>query len=217
MSPTPHPQAVFVADHLALDFVNSRSTPSGVWTDWLRDGADLIAWLEQVGVIEAAIASDFRARFESRELDSVAEQARWLREWLRTFVKEHAGRELGADAVAALAPLNRVLARDDSYRQIGAGNPATQHGRGLHGYRLRQQRVQRWTTPEQLLQPIAEAIADLVCSADFRRIRGCDGSDCALMFLDRTKAQTRRWCSMATCGNRAKVAAHRARAAGMRE
>jgi predicted RNA-binding Zn ribbon-like protein len=217
MSPTPRPQAVFVADHLALDFINSRSTPSGVWTDWLGDGADLIAWLEQAGAIEAAIASELRVRFESRELDDVAEQARWLREWLRTFVKQHAGRELGADAVAALAPLNRVLASGESYRQIAAEEPASPNGHGLHGYRLRQQRVQRWTTPEQLLQPIAEAIADLVCSVDFRRIRGCAGSDCALIFVDRTKAQARRWCSMATCGNRAKVAAHRARAAGMRE
>jgi predicted RNA-binding Zn ribbon-like protein len=76
--------------------------------------------------------------------------------------------------------------------------------------------VQRWTAPEQLLQPLAEAISDLICHADFRRIRNCNGSDCALMFLDRTKAGGRRWCSMTTCGNRAKVAAHRARAAGAR-
>jgi len=72
--------------------------------------------------------------------------------------------------------------------------------------------VRRWTSPDQLLQPIAGAIADLVCDADFRLIRVCEGSACTLMFLDRTKAHARRWCSMAVCGNRAKAAAYRARA-----
>jgi predicted RNA-binding Zn ribbon-like protein len=67
-----------------------------------------------------------------------------------------------------------------------------------------------------LLQPLAEAIADLVSHADFRLIRACEGSACTLMFLDKTKAHARRWCSMALCGNRAKVAAHRARASGKR-
>jgi predicted RNA-binding Zn ribbon-like protein len=76
--------------------------------------------------------------------------------------------------------------------------------------------VRRWTTPEQLLQPIAEAIAYLACHADFRLIRACEGSACTLMFLDRTKAHAWRGCSMAACGNRAKAAAHRARSAGRR-
>ena len=71
--------------------------------------------------------------------------------------------------------------------------------------------VRRWESPGELLQPIDEAAADLVCHQDFRLIRACEGSACTLLFLDRTKAHTRRWCSMAVCGNRAKAAAHRAR------
>jgi predicted RNA-binding Zn ribbon-like protein len=64
---------------------------------------------------------------------------------------------------------------------------------------------------EDELEPIAEAAADLICNQDFRLIRSCGGSACTLVFLDRTKAHTRRWCRMAVCGNRAKAAAHRAR------
>jgi predicted RNA-binding Zn ribbon-like protein len=45
------------------------------------------------------------------------------------------------------------------------------------------------------------------------RIRHCEASDCGLVFFDVSRAGTRRWCSMQTCGNRAKVRAHRARAA----
>ncbi len=64
-------------------------------------------------------------------------------------------------------------------------------------------RIRRWESPDELLLPIAEAAADLVCSADFRLIRACEGHACTLLFLDRTKAHGRRWCSMAVCGNRA--------------
>lgn len=45
------------------------------------------------------------------------------------------------------------------------------------------------------------------------RIRHCAAADCGLVFFDESRAGTRRWCSMQTCGNRAKVRAHRARVA----
>ena len=58
-----------------------------------------------------------------------------------------------------------------------------------------------------------DAAADLICNHDFRLIRSCEGSACCLLFLDRTKGHGRGWCSMAVCGNRAKVEGHRARTA----
>ena len=76
------------------------------------------------------------------------------------------------------------------------------------------QPMRRWEKPEELLLPIAEAIGDLVCYADFNLIRSCENDACTLMFYDRTKGHARRWCSMAACGNRAKAAAHRARIRG---
>jgi predicted RNA-binding Zn ribbon-like protein len=198
--------AFFVGDHLALDFVNSRSRPSGVWTEWLADGADLLDWLQQASAIDAAVAGRFRAG-DARRLDEIAGQARDLRAWLRSFVEAHAGRPLEADVVAELAPLNRLLAEDRDYLQVDVADAGS-----TQEPRLVQRRLRRWTSPRQLLLPIAEAIADLVCHADFRLIRACEGSACTILFLDRTKAHARRWCSMAICGNRAKVAAYRARA-----
>ena len=76
---------------------------------------------------------------------------------------------------------------------------------------LQLRRVRRWESPGELLLPVAEAAADLMCTADFRLIRACGGHACTLLFLDRTKSHARRWCRMAVCGNRAKAAAHRAR------
>lgn len=44
------------------------------------------------------------------------------------------------------------------------------------------------------------------------RLRVCAAPDCSARFLDRSPAGRRRWCSMAGCGNRAKVRRHRSRA-----
>jgi predicted RNA-binding Zn ribbon-like protein len=44
------------------------------------------------------------------------------------------------------------------------------------------------------------------------RIRTCDADDCGIVFADDSRSRSRRWCSMARCGNRAKVRAYRSRA-----
>ena len=196
------PPPFFVGDHLALDFLNSIATPKDVPVEWLRTGRDLIDWLEQAKMMTTDVAGRFRALKEQRALDGVAERAREFRDWLREFVNRHMGKPLAAGAAKALGPLNELLAGDTSYPMVEAAG-------GEQALRLR--RVRRWDSPEELLHPIAEAAADLVCSVDFRLIRTCEGSVCSLLFLDRTKAHGRRWCSMAVCGNRAKAAAHRAR------
>jgi hypothetical protein len=74
-------------------------------------------------------------------------------------------------------------------------------------------RVHRWEIVRDVLDPVAGAAADLICNQDFRLIRSREGSVCVLVFLDRTKAHARRWCSMRVCGIRAELAAHRARRA----
>ncbi|XVQ07121.1 CGNR zinc finger domain-containing protein [Spirillospora sp. CA-255316] len=44
------------------------------------------------------------------------------------------------------------------------------------------------------------------------RVKACAHPGCVLYFHDTTKNGTRRWCSMAVCGNRAKAARHYERA-----
>jgi predicted RNA-binding Zn ribbon-like protein len=209
---TSRPAPFFVGDHMALDFLNSTAAPRGEPIEWLGDGPDLLSWLESAGAVDPQLAARIRAEDGAfRALDAVADQARSLREWLRGFVVRHAGAPLSADAIGELDSLNRLLARDDIYHQIDITEEGeSDDGEGpRRAFRWRQER--RWATPERLLQPIAEAIGDLVCTADFRLVRKCEGASCTLMFYDRTKAHGRRWCSMAVCGNRAKAAAHRAK------
>jgi predicted RNA-binding Zn ribbon-like protein len=52
-------------------------------------------------------------------------------------------------------------------------------------------------------------------SADgsWRRLRACAAPDCRWVFYDESRNGTRRWCSMSSCGNRAKTARYRARRA----
>jgi len=51
----------------------------------------------------------------------------------------------------------------------------------------------------------------LVTEVDFTHVKACEGHACTLLFVDKTRRRARRWCSMAVCGNRAKVAAFRNR------
>jgi predicted RNA-binding Zn ribbon-like protein len=66
-------------------------------------------------------------------------------------------------------------------------------------------------TPEQWLAPVAKAAAELLAGGYFELVRRCEDRDCVLWFYDRTKSHHGRWCSMAICGNRNKVAAFRQR------
>jgi predicted RNA-binding Zn ribbon-like protein len=77
--------------------------------------------------------------------------------------------------------------------------------------------TRRWHSPETLLLPIAEVMAQLVCTEDFSHVKACEGPTCTLLFADRTRGHARRWCSMALCGNRAKQAAHRHRVKAARK
>ena len=60
--------------------------------------------------------------------------------------------------------------------------------------------------PKQLLVPLAQSAADLLCRGDFSRLKRCDNSKCAAFFYDTSKNRMRRWCSGTECGNRMRVA-----------
>lgn len=61
---------------------------------------------------------------------------------------------------------------------------------------------------------IARDFAQFVCEHEPQRLKHCDNPACSMVFYDRGKNNTRRWCTMSICGNRDKVARYRARLAG---
>ena len=62
-----------------------------------------------------------------------------------------------------------------------------------------------------VLSTVARDAIDVIGGPRAARLKRCDGSRCALVFVDTSRSGRRRWCSMERCGNRAKVAAHRRR------
>ena len=62
------------------------------------------------------------------------------------------------------------------------------------------------TVAAGLMTPVhaaAWAASELLVSPAHARVRACPGGGCGWLFLDRTGR--RRWCTMATCGNRSKA------------
>jgi predicted RNA-binding Zn ribbon-like protein len=61
---------------------------------------------------------------------------------------------------------------------------------------------------------VARSAADLLVSSELERVRECAGEKCDWLFLDASRNQSRRWCDMAACGNRAKAQRNYARRRG---
>jgi predicted RNA-binding Zn ribbon-like protein len=201
----PHrPPAIFIADSLGLDFLNSIATPVDTPVDWLDSGDGLLKWLAQAKLVPGGVLDELKARAMPGELDKVADQTRALREWFRGFVGKHMGRPLTPKALNELAPLNKLLERDEAFGQITPRRDSDRHG-------LELRMTRRWRSPESLLLPVGEALATFVCQENFTDVKACEGPSCTLIFADHTRSRSRKWCSMSICGNRAKQAAHRSR------
>lgn len=203
------PPALFIADSLGLDFLNSIAVPVDATVEFIGNGEDLLSWLDQAHLVPKDVLEQFRSGAAPGELDAVATHARAFREWFRGFVREHMGKPLSDDAVAALDPLNRILARDEAYGQIVARSDS-EGAEPTSGLTFESRR--RWRSSDTLLIPIARSIADLLTTENFSDVKACQGHACTLLFVDHTRGRARRWCNMAVCGNRAKQAAHRERA-----
>lgn len=181
-------ESSFIADHPVLEMLNSVSIVDGHPVDHWQSDVDVLSWLERVG-IKAAQPSTF-------ENGAILDSARLLRETVRLMVVQRKGGEHGDPSV-----LNEFLYQAASHPRL-VWNQTDEP---------RIERVSEHLSPAQLLSPLSEQAADLICYGDFELIRECEHPDCTLWFYDRTKSHRRRWCSMAVCGNRHKVAEHRKR------
>ena len=180
----------FVGDNLAINFINTRRMVEGQLTDTLQSDSDVKAWLRRLEIPVAKGTLPFS--------DGVLLQtARDLREIALAAVRD---RKSGKNP--SLVALNRFLADAPSHAVL-----TTDDARNI-----RVTRVYGKETVEAFMAPVAEAVADLLADGDFNFVRHCEGNACVMWFYDRTKGHHRRWCTSTGCGNRAKVAAFRARA-----
>ena len=70
------PPVIFIAGDPSLDFLNSIGTPVDTVVEWLADGQDLMAWLQQAELVPPEAAATIRANCFPGELDAVAFEAR---------------------------------------------------------------------------------------------------------------------------------------------
>jgi predicted RNA-binding Zn ribbon-like protein len=180
----------FVGDNLAINFINTRRMVEGQLADTLQSDSDVKAWLRRLEVPVAKGSLPFGDGVllqGARELRQIA---------LAAVMDQKSGKK------PSLVALNRFLADAPSHAALTTDNAR----------KTRVTRVYGKETVEAFLAPVAEAIADLLANGDFDLVRHCEGKACVMWFYDRTKGHRRRWCTSTGCGNRAKVAAFRARA-----
>jgi predicted RNA-binding Zn ribbon-like protein len=166
----------------------------------LRAYGDLVSWARQAGVISEDAARKVAARAERdpRGAARALAKAKDLREaTFRVFAAEAAGRRPAPEDLDRL----NAFVRDAYAHRAVARTPA--------GY--------EWTWDAQLesfdslLWPVVRSAVELLTSGELERVRECGAADCAWLFLDTSRNQSRRWCDMKVCGNREKARRHYAR------
>ena len=184
-----------VGNNLSVDFINTRIRENGAPKELLESFDDLIAWAARANLSNLSQAKALLQDWSGRpRAAQVLKLALKFRETLREMI-------LDAERGAAIKPavvqaINMIMKAENGYAEVV---------RTDEGFEKRFRAD--FSDPGQLLAPIAEAAADLLCYGNLAYLKKCEGADCVLHFYDTTKNHSRRWCNMAACGNRAKVAA----------
>ncbi|MGH9230074.1 MAG: CGNR zinc finger domain-containing protein [Acidimicrobiales bacterium] len=180
---------LWTGNHPATDLCNTEPVIDGERVELLADFDAVVSWAALAGVSSRADSLDVTDREAARTLRFVRRLRASLRAVLDPTVAEP----------GAIHGLNEVLREAP-----GVLHAELSPGRTDVSVRAR-------APGEQLRLDIAAATVDIF-RHEPNRIRRCAGPTCVLLFLDVSKGGRRRWCDMAVCGNRAKVAAHHARA-----
>lgn len=187
---------------VSLNFINTlwrRRAPDR--TELLDSYDALLAFAEQAGLISDRDYLDLQglAQAEPELSDATLTEARTLRETLyRIF--------------SAIAQGDHVAEADlqtiESWAARACSSGSLVSSAGRYDW--------EFVSSDDLrrpLWPIALKSVELLRSSELGRVRECAAKDCGWMFIDQSRNQSRRWCDMASCGNRAKAARYRQRQA----
>lgn len=164
------------------DFVNTREVERA--RDAIGTPAQLAAWLTEHGHPAGEPDPATHAR------------ALVIREGIRALGRANNDEPLDAEAVAALNAAARVT---PLVVAIGGDGPGDWHlapgAGGVDGF----------------LGRVLAALTATMADGSFSRMKSCRNDRCRWLFHDRSRNRSGTWCSMATCGSRAKARAYRAR------
>lgn len=188
---------LFVGNHPALDFLNTRPVQNGEAVELIPNFSSLLRWLRAAELLSSRHASELQAKWgKTTRAEELTETLREEREKLRKDVL--AWESNGSLHRSTIDRLNRVLAEHPMNTRLKR-----------EGKNISTELSFDPSEPENLFAPVAHSAAMLFAHVDSNRVRKCDR--CVLHFFDTSKKGTRRWCSMQLCGNRFKVAAYAAR------
>ncbi len=172
----------------AHDFANTVSgRASGAPVDHLPRYEDLVELARQLEIVSAAGAAHLRRWGESHpeEAEKILRAAVELREALYGIFQ-------------AVAADRRPEAKDLSV--LNAWLPRLRLGPSLEW---------EWgggaDAPDAFLAPIVRSAIEMLTEANRARLKACGSETCRWVFYDATKNASRRWCDMASCGNREKA------------
>lgn len=189
--------------HLAIDFINTAYLQIDQSDHWgyrtveesLHALSDLAAWADQHGILTPSLAESLRTN--SNQTDPHLAELITLRESMRRIFRAHIGS--GPDASTMLTEINQRLLPSLE------GTVLRPSEAGFVPDRL----MAKTSSAQEAINQITWAIALstealLTDPKELALIKECPAEDCGYLFRDSSRGR-RRWCSMATCGNRAKV------------
>jgi predicted RNA-binding Zn ribbon-like protein len=187
---------------LALDFTNTvdwRRTEKE--HEWLKTYPDLLGWGVRVGLLGREMAETLAqsAQGEPDEAARALLQARELRELLfRVFNAVVEDRPPEPEDWRRFTEAVRTA--------MASAEIARKNGGFFWSFDHEMQRL------DFFRGPLLKAASELLIDGDLSRLKRCGTPDCQWLFLDTSKNNSRRWCDMQSCGNRAKARRHYQRA-----
>ena len=180
---------------LAVDFVNAAHISPGS-ADPFQSWDGLLEFLADMRVITLERAHGLlewerTAGADTQHLLGSARRLRAaVREALLAVIDGSAIRE------TTVAVINEILAITEGHDEL-----AWEIGSWRLAFRAREESL------EWLLAAVARSAAEIIAEGSPAPLRRCANQECGLIFYDTSRTRRRRWCSMAACGNRSKVAA----------
>jgi predicted RNA-binding Zn ribbon-like protein len=184
---------LLLGGRLAIDFANIPSYP-GAPADHLS-WEDLILFLQESEIVSSERGSNLLALSGSAPEAAQTLLSRSIR--LRDALRKAFGAIVRKEAIARerVEPINEILRITEGHDEIVQGD-----NNWKMEFKAREESL------DWLLAAVARSAAEIIVEGTQARLRICANPGCGLFFSDKSRTRRRRWCSMAICGNRHKVA-----------
>ena len=197
-----HLSETFDREELGVRLVNTVAWRLRKPEDRAASPEAMLIWLADAGLTDRRTIAQIMARWKKapREARLFLKKAVQLREAIYgLFLARIKSQKADPRAVVTL---NSHLAA--AWRNLGLASSQA---------RLKWRPTSPGVSAEALLKPIAWSAVGLLMGPRAQRLKQCqDERGCGWLFIDESRAQNRRWCSMGDCGNLAKSRRHYHRA-----